>query len=266
MSVYAIGDVQGCYTALMRLLERIAYDPARDTLWFTGDLVNRGPESLATLRFIRGLGERAVAILGNHDLHLLAVALGVHQPHREDTLNDILTAPDRDELLDWLRHRPLMHVDAGYAMVHAGLLPQWTVARARELAGEVEAALRADDHPEFFRHMYGNTPVAWRDDLAGWDRLRVIVNAMTRIRLCSHAGEMEFGHKTAPDHGPNGYVPWFDVPGRAAAGQPVIFGHWAALGLVVRDDLFAIDGGCVWGRDLNALRLDDRQVFQCACG
>lgn len=266
MATYAIGDVQGCYSALARLLDSLDFDPAGDTLWFTGDLVNRGPESVQALRFIRDLGDRAVAILGNHDLHLLAVALGVQRPHPEDTLAALLGAPDRDELLDWLRHRPLMHAGGGYAMVHAGLLPQWTVARALELAGEVAAALRSPDPLELFQHMYGNAPAAWREDLAGYDRLRVIINAMTRLRLCTADGVMEFRHKTAPTDVPTGFMPWFDVPGRAAAGTPVICGHWAALGLLLRPDVLALDTGCVWGRQLTALRLEDRQVFQCGCG
>lgn len=265
MSTYAIGDVQGCYTALCRLLERIAFDPARDRLWFTGDLVNRGPESAHTLRFIRDLGNRAVTVLGNHDLHLLAVALGVQKPHPEDTLDSILHAPDGEELLGWLRARPLMHASDGYALVHAGLLPQWDVPRALALAGEVEVQLRGDDHRALFRHMYGNTPAAWREDLEGYPRLRVIINAMTRLRLCTATGDMEFGHKTAPAGGPAGYLPWFDVPSRANAGSPVIFGHWAALGLTLRADVMGIDTGCVWGRHLTALRLEDRQVFQCDC-
>ncbi len=265
MSTYAIGDVQGCYEPLCRLLERIAYDPARDTLWFVGDLVNRGPESWHTLRFVRSLGERAVVVLGNHDLHLLAVAAGVRPPHREDTLDGILHASDRDELLDWLRHRKLMHAASGYAMVHAGLLPQWDVPRALALAGEVEAVLRGDTHGELFRNMYGNSPAAWSDHLQGYARLRVIINAMTRLRLCTREGVMEFGHKTNPADGPQGYMPWFDVPDRASAGTPLVCGHWAALGLMLRTDVYAIDTGCVWGRELTALRLEDRQIFSCGC-
>ena len=265
MSIYAIGDVQGCYEPLRRLLERIAYDPARDRLWFVGDLVNRGPESLQTLRFVRSLGESASVVLGNHDLHLLAVAEGVCEPHREDTLDDILRAPDRDELLDWLRHRSLMHASDGYSMVHAGLLPQWDIPGALALAGEVEAALRSERRHELFQHMYGNTPAQWSDALEGYPRLRVIINAMTRLRMCTAEGMMEFDHKTAPSDGPAGYVPWFDVPQRASRRTPVICGHWAALGLMLREDVLAIDTGCVWGRELTALRLEDRQLFQCGC-
>ena len=265
MSTYAIGDVQGCYEPLCRLLERIAFDPARDRLWFVGDLVNRGPESWHALRFIRGLGEKAVVVLGNHDLHLLAVAQGVRKPHRSDTLDGILNAPDRDELLDWLRHRKLMHAERGYAMVHAGLLPQWDIPKALSLAAEVEGALRSEAHHDLFAHMYGNSPDRWSDDLHGHARLRVIINAMTRLRLCTADGEKEFSHKTGPEGGPEGYVPWYDVPGRASPATTVIFGHWAALGLMVRSDVAAIDTGCVWGRELTALRLEDRQLFHCGC-
>jgi bis(5'-nucleosyl)-tetraphosphatase (symmetrical) len=265
MATYAIGDIQGCYDELRALLDAVAFDPARDTLWIVGDLVNRGPKSLEVLRFVRGLAERAVTVLGNHDLHLIVVASGARKPHRGDTLDDILNAPDRDELLAWLRSRKLMHASDGYALVHAGLLPQWTIARALELAAEVEAALQAPDYAAFLQNMYGNQPTRWDDTLTGYDRLRVIVNAMTRLRLCDSTGAMEFGHKTAPDDAPAGYVPWFDVPNRASATTPMIVGHWAALGLVVRDDLLSIDTGCVWGRSLSALRLEDRRVFQCDC-
>jgi bis(5''-nucleosyl)-tetraphosphatase (symmetrical) len=265
MSTYAIGDVQGCYEPLCRLLERMAFEPARDRLWFVGDLVNRGPESWHTLRFIRSLGKAAIVVLGNHDLHLLAIAEGVRKPHRDDTLDGILHAPDRDELLDWLRHRPLMHVAEGYAMVHAGLLPQWDISRALTLAGEVEAALRGEQRHELFLHMYGNSPAQWSDTLDGYPRLRVIINAMTRLRMCTADGVMEFGHKTSPSDAPAGYVPWFDVPMRVSRGTPIICGHWAALGLLCRPDVLAIDTGCVWGRELTAVRLEDRQLFQCGC-
>jgi bis(5'-nucleosyl)-tetraphosphatase (symmetrical) len=265
MSTYAIGDVQGCYEPLCRLLENIAFDPARDELWFVGDLVNRGPESWHTLRFIRSLGDKAVVVLGNHDLHLLAVAAGVRKPHRDDTLDGILRAADRDELLAWLRQCKMMHAAHGYAMVHAGLLPQWDISRALALAAEVENVLRGEHHHDFFQHMYGNTPSTWSDELEGQARLRAITNAMTRLRLCTPEGEMEFGHKTDPEDAPAGYIPWFDVPGRASAGTPIICGHWAALGLMMRSDVLAIDTGCVWGRDLTAVRLEDRQLFQCGC-
>lgn len=265
MPTYAIGDLQGCCDELRRLLERIAFDPARDTLWFVGDIVNRGPKSLETLRFVRSLGDRAVTVLGNHDLHLLVVAAGVRKTHRGDTLDDILAAPDRDELLAWLRSRQLMHAENGYALVHAGLLPQWSIRHALELAREVEAALQGPDYLELLRNMYGNSPAVWDEGLTGFDRLRLIVNALTRLRLCDAQGTMEFSHKDAPSNLPPGYMPWFDVPGRASADMPIICGHWAALGALVRNDLFAIDTGCVWGRELSALRLEDRLLYRCDC-
>jgi bis(5'-nucleosyl)-tetraphosphatase (symmetrical) len=265
MAIYAIGDVQGCYDPLRRLLDRIAFDPARDTLWFVGDLVNRGPHSAEVLRFVRSLGTGAVTVLGNHDLHLLVVAAGVKAPHRGDTLDGILHAPDRDELLEWLCRQKMMHAANGYAMVHAGLLPQWSIACALGLAHEVETALRGKQRQALLRCMYGNTPACWHDALTGYDRLRVIINAMTRLRLCTAQGEMEFSHKTAPVDLPRGYLPWYDVPQRASLGTTVIFGHWAALGLVARPDVIAIDTGCVWGRSLSALRLEDRLIVQCDC-
>jgi bis(5'-nucleosyl)-tetraphosphatase (symmetrical) len=265
MSTYAVGDVQGCYDQLRRLLDRMRFDPAVDTLWLVGDLVNRGPQSLETLRFVQSLGERAVTVLGNHDLHLLVIAAGVRKPHRGDTLEAILEAPDREELLAWVRGRKLMHTGFGYAMVHAGLLPQWSIDRASALAREVEAALQGPRYHELLENMYGNAPAEWHDDLTGFDRLRVIVNAMTRLRLCDASGRMEFTHKTGLDGSPAGYFPWFSVPNRASAGTPIICGHWAALGLMIQRDLVALDSGCVWGRQLSALRLEDRELTQCDC-
>ena len=266
MSTYAIGDVQGCYDQLRRLLDAIAFDPGRDKLWFVGDLVNRGPQSLAVVRYVRSLGDRAVTVLGNHDLSLLVVAEGIRHPHASDTFDDILGAPDRDDLIHWLRHQKLMHADSHYAMVHAGLLPRWTVPIAVSLASEVEQALRAPAWREFLQQMYGNEPARWDDALRGYDRLRVIVNAMTRLRLCSPEGTMDFSHKLGLENAPAGFVPWYDVPGRASSGMPILFGHWAALGLVVRPDVIALDTGCVWGRKLSALRLDDQHIEQCDCG
>ncbi|MBI2289109.1 MAG: symmetrical bis(5'-nucleosyl)-tetraphosphatase [Betaproteobacteria bacterium] len=266
MATYAIGDVQGCYSALRRLLDQLRFDPARDRLWLVGDLVNRGPQSLAVLRFVKSLGARAVTLLGNHDLHLLVVAAGHVKPHRGDTLAAILRAPDRDELLDWLRHRKMMHAGAGYAMVHAGLLPQWSVPKALKLAREVETALRGDAYNNFLRHMYGNQPDRWRDDLKGIARLRVITNVMTRLRICTVDGKMEFAHKGKPVNLPRGYMPWYNVPRRRSRGTPVICGHWAALGLYTGSNVFALDTGCVWGRTLSALRLSDQLLVQCGCG
>jgi bis(5'-nucleosyl)-tetraphosphatase (symmetrical) len=261
MATYAVGDVQGCFDELRELLARTGFDGARDRLWFVGDLVNRGPASLEVLRFVRGLGERALVVLGNHDLHLLCVAHGHARRRKDDTLDEVLAAPDAAQLLDWLRARPLMHAEGGYALVHAGLLPQWSVQRARALAREVEGALRAPRYREFLAHLYGGTPSAWADDLAGWDRLRVIVNAMTRLRYCSEAGVMELRAKGA--EAPPGTRPWFEL--RVADEAFLVFGHWSALGLKVTPRLAALDSGCVWGGGLTALRLEDRALFQVPC-
>jgi bis(5'-nucleosyl)-tetraphosphatase (symmetrical) len=267
VSTYAIGDIQGCFEPFLALLERIAFDPARDRLWLAGDLVNRGPASLETLRFVKGLGARAVTVLGNHDLYLLMVARGgAKKRGRDDTLEAVLAAPDRDELLAWLAGQRLMHVEDGHALVHAGLLPGWTVPRARALAAEVEAALQGPRAADFIHHMWGSQPAAWREDLAGWERLRVVVNAMTRMRFCSPAGEMEFHTKGEVAHAPPGYLPWFRVPGRASADHTIVCGHWSALGLRIEPNLLALDSGCLWGRELTAVRLEDRAVFQVPCG
>jgi len=265
MATIAIGDVQGCYEQLMRLLEQAAFDERRDVLWFVGDLVNRGPRSLETLRFVKGLGERAVTILGNHDLALLVVAERVKKPHTGDTFDAILAAPDRDELVAWLRRQKLLHTEGGWTMVHAGLMPQWSLAQAQALAREAEQALAGPRYREFLDHLYGNEPYAWHDDLAGYDRLRVIINAMTRMRIVGAEGALEFKHKTGLADLPRGYVPWYDVPGRASRDARIIFGHWAALGLLQRDDVTCLDTGCVWGRELSALRLEDRRLFQRDC-
>jgi bis(5'-nucleosyl)-tetraphosphatase (symmetrical) len=265
MATIAIGDVQGCYDQLLRLLERAGFDERRDVLWFVGDLVNRGPQSLATVRFVKGLGSRAVTVLGNHDLNLLAVAEGIRKPHHGDTDGDVLAAPDRDELLAWLRQRKMLHVENGYAMVHAGLLPQWNISQALALAREVEAALAGPGYRQFLRDMYGNKPARWRDDLAGADRLRIIVNAMARMRLTSPDGVLELDYKLGLEGMPRGCVPWYDAPNRASRGTTIIFGHWAALGLIVREDVVCLDSGCVWGRALSALRLEDRRLFQLDC-
>jgi bis(5'-nucleosyl)-tetraphosphatase (symmetrical) len=265
MATYAIGDVQGCYDQLMRVLDEADYDERRDVLWFVGDIINRGPQSLATLRFVKGLGARQVTVLGNHDLNLLAVAEGTRKPQGGDTVSDILGSPDRDELLAWLRHQKLVHSERGWAMVHAGLVPQWTIAQALACSAEVEAALQADDYREFLKNMFGNEPRHWRDDLSGYDRLRVIVNATVRMRLATADGAIDFSHRLAPETAPAGYMPWYDVPGRASRGTRIIFGHWAALGLLVRDDVVCLDSGCVWGRSLSMLRLDDGQLSECDC-
>lgn len=265
MSTYAIGDLQGCFEALEKLLDAIAFDPAQDHIWLVGDLVNRGADSLAVLRWARAMGNRVTAVLGNHDLHLLAVAEGFVKPHRSDTLGGILTAPDRDELLSWLRHLPLAHAGEGYLMVHAGLLPQWTTTQALALAAEVQARLCAPNYRGLLAHLYGNQPDRWDEELAGINRLRLITNALTRLRFCTPDGVMEFKTKSSPEQPPAGYLPWFQVPGRASAGSPIVFGHWSALGLRVESDCMALDTGCLWGGRLTALRLEDRQVFQVEC-
>ena len=266
MATYAIGDIQGCFTSLMALLKRVAFDPAHDRLWLVGDLVNRGPDSLHTLRFVRDLGPAAVTVLGNHDLYLLMVAYGaVRSRAKDDTIQAVLDAPDREALLGWLRTRPLMHVENGFAMVHAGLLPSWSVPQARALAREVEGALAGPYHADLLHNMWGSEPAAWHPDLRDYARMRVIVNAMTRMRFCTLDGQMNFKVKGEVTKAPKGYVPWFEVPGRKSADTTLVFGHWSALGLRVEPRLLALDSGCLWGRELSAVRLEDRAVFQVAC-
>jgi len=265
MATYAIGDVQGSFEELQALLRAFGFDRAKDRLWFVGDLVNRGPASLATLRFVRDLGDGAVTVLGNHDLHLLALAQGSVGAREGDTLGEVIAAPDRDALLDWLRHRPMAHMVAGYALVHAGLLPQWDVATAKALAGEVETELRGPRHKEFLAQLYGSRPDRWNDKLRGTDRLRVIVNAMTRLRFCTPEGVMEFHTKGETAEAPPGYLPWFEVPGRKSADHTLVCGHWSALGLRMAPNLLALDSGCVWGGKLSAVRLEDRRLYQVPC-
>ena len=261
MATLAVGDVQGCYDELQELLARARFDAARDVLWLVGDLVNRGPKSLEVLRFVRSLGDRAVTVLGNHDFHLIAQYEGLEQAREGDTLEGVLAAPDAKLLVDWLRRRPMMHANADHALVHAGLLPEWSVAKALALAREVERALAAPTYREFLGCLYGGQPDRWSDTLAGWDRLRVIVNAMTRLRFCTKDGRMEFRAKgTRP---PQGYEAWFDL--RAADSQTLVCGHWSALGLKLAPRLAALDSGCVWGGALSALRLEDRALYQVPC-
>lgn len=265
MATYAVGDIQGCATEFRQLLELVRFNPVADRLWLVGDLVNRGSDSLGVLRLVKSLGDAAIAVLGNHDLHLLAVAAGVAEMHRNDTLNAILQAPDRDELLEWLRKQRLLHVEGSNVLVHAGLMPQWSVTQAQQLAHEVEAALRGKHYHEFLEHMYGNRPDHWRDDLGGYKRLRVITNAFTRMRICTAQGEMEFKFKGKVEDIPQGYMPWFDVPGGASAGATVVCGHWSALGLKVTPNLITLDTGCLWGGPLTAICMEDRKIFQVPC-
>jgi bis(5'-nucleosyl)-tetraphosphatase (symmetrical) len=262
MSVYAIGDVQGCYQPLRALLAAIRFDPMRDLLWFTGDLVNRGPQSLEVLRYVKALGDRAVCVLGNHDLHLLAVAAGVAKSKKRDTLEKILSAPDKGELLQWLRSLPLLHHDnqLGYTLIHAGLLPAWTLADAKRLAQEAKDVLRGEVVMNFFHHMYGDLPDHWNENLQGTDRLRVIINAFTRLRYCDLEGNMDLRPTGPPGSQPPDLMPWFQVPGRRSLDLRIVFGHWSTLGLWQGDGVIGLDSGCLWGKSLSAVRLDHDPV------
>jgi bis(5'-nucleosyl)-tetraphosphatase (symmetrical) len=257
--------VQGCFEPLQRLVDSLRFDPQRDRLWFTGDLVNRGPQSLECLRFVKSLGDAAVSVFGNHDFHLLCVAEGVEPRRKRDTLDDVLEAPDRIELLEWVRHRPLMHAEGGWALVHAGLLPEWTVVKARSLAHEVEAEMRGPGYRAFLARMYGDEPTRWNDALEGHDRLRVIVNAMTRMRVLDDYGTMVLSFKGEPGDAHDQWTPWFDFPGRRSADHTIACGHWSALGLMAREDVVGLDSGCVWGNTLSAVRLEDRCLFSVPC-
>ncbi len=264
---YLIGDLQGCCDALDRLLGEIGFSPSRDHLTVLGDVVNRGPQSVATLRRLRVLGNAAEALLGNHDLTLLAVAHGLRPLHRGDTFGEVLDSPERGAWIDWLRHRPLALMQAGWLCVHAGVVPQWDAATTLALAGEVEAQLRGPDLYGFLEPMWGNRPQRWSDDLQGPDRMRFILNALTRIRYCHADGSLDFDAKESAAAAPPGLVPWFDMPGRASAGTPIAFGHWSTLGLLVRPDLLGLDTGCVWGGMLTAVRVDGgrRDIIQVQC-
>lgn len=269
MATYAIGDIQGCYDELQRLLELLHFDPSSDRLWLTGDLVNRGPKSLEVLRLVKGLGKRAVTVLGNHDLHLLALWQHHHRHFKSnDTLSEIFIASDGEELLQWLRCQPLMHYDTelDFALVHAGLPPQWDLQQARACANEVETVLRGDKFHEFLGHMYGNKPSRWSETLCGWDRLRFIVNCFTRLRFCTPDGKLEFTHKGHPDEQqPPKHLPWFSLPQRKSRNTPIIFGHWSTLGLHQADNVHAIDTGCLWGGTLTALQLEDGALTSLPC-
>jgi bis(5'-nucleosyl)-tetraphosphatase (symmetrical) len=262
---YAIGDLQGCAEELRTLLTRLKFSADRDRLWFVGDLVNRGPDSLATLRLVRALGESAVVVLGNHDLHLLAVAYGVQRRRRSDTLDAVLAAPDRDALIEWLQLQPLAHLEGSDLMVHAGIVPQWTAARTLALATEVATALRRDPRG-LFEHMYGDEPDRWDERLAAAERLRFIINVLTRLRLCTADGRVDIGIKGPPPPPPSPLRPWFEHPLRASRDVRVIFGHWSALGLVERPGVLGLDSGCVWGGSLTGADLDsDRPPLSVPC-
>ncbi len=267
MAIYAVGDIQGCFDELEALLELIHYDPAKDSLWLAGDLVNRGPKSLETLRFARTY--QAVAVLGNHDLHLLASAALPQHRKAKDTLIEIINAPDGQELMDWLRHQPLLHHDenSGYTMIHAGLPPQWDLQMAQQCATEVEQVLRSDNAADYFAVMYGNKPRRWKNDLSGWDRMRFITNCFTRLRYCDHEGRLALEEKGPPGSQPIEFKPWFEWPERNSRDMKILFGHWSTLGGYSGKGVHALDTGCLWGGTLTALRLDteppERIEYRC---
>jgi bis(5'-nucleosyl)-tetraphosphatase (symmetrical) len=268
MATYAIGDIQGCFNAFRCLLQEASFDPAQDTLWVAGDMVNRGPDSLSTLRFIKSLGDSAVVVLGNHDLHLLAVAYGVKKASTSDTFDEIIAAADADELLTWLRQQPLLHYcpERNYALVHAGLAPQWSIKQALALSQEVESCLKGDNYHAFLTHMYGDEPDGWHDNLQNWDRLRVITNHLTRMRLCDADDHLDLQHKQGPKGAREGFKPWFAHQHRKTRDINILFGHWAALqGESNEDKVFALDTGCVWGGHLTMMRLEDHRLFSCHC-
>lgn len=264
MARYAIGDIQGCYHSLMHLLEQLDFQPGRDTLWLVGDLINRGTGSLAVLRWLYAHQDQVRIVLGNHDLHAIAVAHHIRPPHRFDTLAALFAAEDSRQLLDWLRQQPLMLLENDFAMLHAGLYPQWTLAQARQLASEVETVLQSPDYVGFLQQMYGNHPVGWDDDLRGVDRLRAITNALTRMRLLDDSGAMEFAFKGEVADVPVGYFPWFKHPARQSAHDPqtILFGHWSALGLYQGQGVVGLDTGCLWGRQLTAYCLETGDFTQ----
>jgi len=270
MATYAIGDIQGCYDELQQLLEQIAFNPKKDHLWFAGDLVNRGPKSLEVLRFVKGLGDSATTVLGNHDFHLMALWKGYQRNAKEnDSLSAVLSASDCDELLEWLSHQPLMHHDAalGYSLVHAGLPPQWSIKQALKYSAEVEAVLKGDQLDEFFTNMYGDKPNRWSEDLQGWDRIRFIVNCFTRIRFCNANGKLDLKMKGGLKSATEKFLPWFQIADRKSYKNPIIFGHWSTLKGHRAKNIYAIDTGCLWGGSLTALRIDTPSpvTHECHC-
>ena len=269
MATYAIGDVQGCFEQLQQLLKKLEFNSDKDKLWFAGDIINRGPASLETLRFIKSLGDNAITVLGNHDLHLLAVANGRGKQGKKDTIQSILNAKDKDELLDWLIHRPLMHYDENLdaCLVHAGIYPYWSIPQALDHAREVEAFLQSSKSHEFFQHMYGDKPPKWSDKLRGWDRLRFITNAFTRMRYCDQKGRLSLRDKGAPGKQPAGIVPWFEVEGYRTKNTRIIFGHWSTLKDPALENLYPLDTGCLWGGQLTALKVSKKmkKLIQVDC-
>lgn len=265
MATYAIGDVQGCFDELQTLLKKINFNPQVDQLWFVGDLVNRGPKSLEVLRFVKNLPQTKI-VLGNHDLHLIALAYG--NPYPDHTLNAVLTAPDREELIEWLRRLPLLHHDEklNFVMVHAGIYPLWNLNQAKTYAQEFETALHSEKISELLKNMYGDQPDQWNENLAGEERLRFIVNTFTRMRFCTPAGKLEFHNIGKINSVSQNYLPWFKIPNRATKNLNIIFGHWAALqGETGEPKVFALDTGCVWGNCLTAMRLQDQEKFSVNC-
>ncbi len=263
MSIYAIGDIQGCYDELLRLLDAIQFNETNDQLWFAGDLVNRGPKSLETLRFVKSLGNSAVTVLGNHDLHLIATSLKQRKPHKKDSLSQILEAPDRDELLYWLRHRPLFHHNKQFCLLHAGLPPQWNLSQTQKMAVKVEKILRGPGYISFFKTMYGDKPDRWDKDLSNIEKARFVVNCFTRMRYCDANGKLDFHHKGPLGSQPENLMPWFKVPGRKSADMKIIFGHWSTLGFYQGHNCYAIDTGCLWGGELTALKLGKKVTKIC---
>lgn len=260
MATYAIGDIQGCFASLETLLFKLEFNKEHDTLWFAGDLVNRGPDSLSTLRFVKSLGDSAITVLGNHDLHLLAIAAD-HRQTRDKSLKKILKADDGPELLHWLRKQPLIHYDADldFTIAHAGIYPKWSLSQAMKYADELHTVLKGDNYLDFIHNMYGNKPDKWKKKLVDWDRLRFICNAFTRMRFCSEDGKLDFKKNGTPKVEASELIPWFDVPDRKMKSQRILFGHWSTLGLLKRNDVFALDTGCVWGGQLTALRIDGEE-------
>lgn len=257
MAIYAIGDIQGCYDELRLLLDAVEFDCSHDQLWFVGDLVNRGPKSLQTLRFVKSLGAAAVTVLGNHDMHLIASVLSMSKIGKKDTLAEILRAPDRDEVIHWLRHKPLFHHGVEFCLLHAGLPPQWDFELTKRIAAETEDAIQGADHEQFFKFMYGNKPSLWQDNLSKSERLRFAVNCFTRLRFCTAEGGLDFFHKGPPGSQPDNLLPWYAVPGRKSAGMRIIFGHWSTLGFYRDYNCHCIDTGCLWGGQLTALKLQE---------
>ncbi len=262
MATYAIGDIQGCYDELRQLLDKINFKSDCDTIWFTGDLVNRGPKSLETLRFVKALADNAITVLGNHDLHLLAIAFTTNKSGKKDTLDNILNASDREELLNWLEHRPLIHVDnaTNTSMVHAAIHPDWSIQKAQSLAQEVEAILRSEQHINYYQNMYGDEPARWSDLLQGYDRLRYITNVFTRLRFCDQNHSLALRHKCEPGAQPDNLQPWFNVDNRSTENDSIVFGHWSTL-ILAKDieykNVYPLDTGCLWGGHLTAMRIDD---------